>query len=90
VGVTGDSPGQKLTPQVLLVNGNPGDTRGGGGICFGDSGGPAFVGEVLVGVASYGYTQNCRYLSGFQRIDIPTVLPWLTQVVAEQATAAAG
>jgi secreted trypsin-like serine protease len=42
-------PGQKLTDQILQLNGNPADTRGGGGTCFGDSGGPVFLDGYLVG-----------------------------------------
>jgi len=71
------APGQKLTPRVLQVNGNPGDTRGGGGTCFGDSGGPVFIDDYLVAVSSYGLTANCRYLSGYQRVDLPVVQEWL-------------
>lgn len=72
-----DMPGQKLTPQILQTNGNPNDTRGTGGTCFGDSGGPVFLGDQLVAVTSYGYTDNCRYLGGYQRVDIPSVDTWL-------------
>ena len=74
------APGQKLTPQILQLNGNPADTRGGGGTCFGDSGGPVFLNGFLVAVTSYGYTQNCRYLGGYQRVDIPVVVDWLSTV----------
>ena len=74
------SPGQKLTPQILQLNGNPNDTRGGGGTCFGDSGGPVFLNGYLVAVTSYGYTANCRYLGGYQRVDIPVVQDWLDTV----------
>ena len=72
------SPGQKLTPQLLQMNGNPNDPRGGGGTCFGDSGGPAFHDGRLVAVTSYGYTENCRYLGGYQRVEVPVVLGWLS------------
>jgi hypothetical protein len=72
------APGQKLTQQILQLQGNPNDTRGGGGICFGDSGGPVFLNGYLVAVSSYVYTLNCRYLSGYQRVDIPVVQNWLT------------
>jgi trypsin len=75
------SPGQKLTDQILQLNGNFNDTRGGGGTCFGDSGGPVFLDGYLVAVTSYGYTQNCRYLGGYQRVDIPVVQDWLTTVL---------
>ncbi len=70
-------PGQKLTPQVFQLNGNPNDPFGGGGTCFGDSGGPVFLDGEVVGVTSYAYTGNCRYLGGYQRVDIPVVEAWL-------------
>jgi hypothetical protein len=72
-----EEPGQKLTPQILQVNGNEHDNRGTGGTCFGDSGGPTYHGGYVVTVTSYGYTQNCRYLDGLQRIDIKVVQDWL-------------
>ena len=75
------SPGQKLTDQILQLNGNPADTRGGGGTCFGDSGGPVFLNGYLVAVTSYGYTENCRYLGGYQRVDIPVVQDWVDTYV---------
>lgn len=73
-----DVVGQKLTAQILQVNGNEHDDRGGGGTCFGDSGGPSFgpSGNVVT-VTSYGYTANCRYIDGLQRVDIPVVQEWL-------------
>ncbi len=69
--------GQKLTDQILQMNGNEHDIRAGGGTCFGDSGGPAIHGGYVVGDTSYGYTDNCRYLGGYQRVDIPVVRNWL-------------
>jgi hypothetical protein len=75
-----DAPGQKLTEQILQVNGNENDPRGGGGSCFGDSGGPTFSPDgYLVTVTSYGYTSNCRYIDGLQRVDIPVVQKWLAK-----------
>ena len=75
-----DAPGQKLTEQILQVNGNENDPRGTGGSCFGDSGGPSFSPEgYLVTVTSYGYTSNCRYIDGLQRVDIPVVQEWLAE-----------
>ncbi|NYG56625.1 S1 family peptidase [Nocardioides perillae] len=65
-----DMPGQKLMPQVLQTNGNENDNAGTGGTCFGDSGGPLIYGGEIVGVTSYGYTANCRYIDGYQRVDI--------------------
>ena len=48
--------------------------------CFGDSGGPVFLNGYLVAVTSYGYTANCRYLGGYQRVDIPVVQDWLDTI----------
>jgi hypothetical protein len=70
-------PGQKLTPQILQLNGNFNDNRGTGGTCFGDSGGPTFLNGYVVTVTSYTYTNNCRYLGGYQRVDIQGVQTWL-------------
>jgi secreted trypsin-like serine protease len=69
--------GQKLTDQVFQTNANEHDIRAGGGTCFGDSGGPAIHGGFLVGDTSYGFTSNCRYIGGYQRVDIPVVRNWL-------------
>jgi hypothetical protein len=68
-------PGQKAN-QILQLNGNINDTRGTGGTCFGDSGGPTFLNGYVVTVTSYSYTNNCRYLGG-QRVDIGGVQDWL-------------
>ena len=75
--------GQKLTDQILQANGNEHDIRAGGGTCFGDSGGPAMRGGYVVGDTSYGYTNNCRYLGGYQRVDIPVVRDWLLDCTAD-------
>jgi hypothetical protein len=75
--------GQKLTDQILQLNGNEKDPRAEGGTCFGDSGGPAIHGGYVVGDTSYGYTDNCRYLGGYQRVDIPIVRNWLLDCMAD-------
>jgi len=75
--------GQKLTSQILQLNGNEHDPRAGGGTCFGDSGGPAMHGGYVVGDTSYGYTNNCRYLGGYQRVDIPVVRNWILDCTAD-------
>jgi secreted trypsin-like serine protease len=75
--------GQKLTDQLFQLNGNEHDPRAGGGTCFGDSGGPAMHGGYVVGDTSYGYTNNCRYLGGYQRVDVPIVRSWLLDCMAD-------
>jgi hypothetical protein len=77
--------GQKLTNQVFQTNGNEKDPRAGGGTCFGDSGGPAIIDGFVVGDTSYGYTFNCRYLGGYQRVDIPIVRDWILDCTADLA-----
>lgn len=72
-------PGQKITPQIIQTNGNEKDPFGTGGTCFGDSGGSLWLDGAVVGVTSYGYTSNCRYIDGYQRVDIPVVRTWLAR-----------
>lgn len=80
------SQGQKLTNQLVQMNGNPANVIAGGGTCFGDSGGPSFLDGNVVTVTSYGYTSNCRYLGGYQRVDIPVVQDWLATFGVTPAT----
>lgn len=78
--------GQKLTAQILQTNGNPNNAQAGlgtGGTCFGDSGGPTFRDGYLVTVTSYGYTSNCRYLDGLQRVDIAVAQDWIATFTDE-------
>src|SRR5688572_17375395 len=50
-----------------------------GGTCFGDSGGPNFVGRsnVIGGVTSYGLNGNCAGTGGVYRVDRADDLNWL-------------
>lgn len=49
-----------------------------GGTCFGDSGGPALVGDnVLIGVTSFGLNGNCAGVGGVFRIDRDVELGWI-------------
>jgi secreted trypsin-like serine protease len=47
--------------------------------CFGDSGGPLFVGDqqTIVGVDSYGLAPVCRGPEYYQRVDLPRILKWV-------------
>jgi hypothetical protein len=51
----------------------------GEGACFGDSGGPLFVGDqqTIVGVTSSVSTPVCRGPEYYQRMDLPRVLSWV-------------
>jgi secreted trypsin-like serine protease len=50
-----------------------------GGTCFGDSGGPNFIGDSLViaGVTSYGRNSTCAGTGGVYRVDRADDLDWL-------------
>jgi hypothetical protein len=50
-----------------------------GGTCFGDSGGPYFIGDsnVLAGVTSFGINGNCAGTGGVFRLDRSWALDWL-------------
>lgn len=50
-----------------------------GGTCFGDSGGPNFIGtsNVIGGVTSFGLNGNCAGTGGVYRVDQPDDLNWL-------------
>ncbi|MEA2593595.1 MAG: hypothetical protein QOF01_64 [Thermomicrobiales bacterium] len=51
-----------------------------GGTCFGDSGGPNFIGSsnVVGGVTSFGINGNCAGTGGVYRVDRADDLDWLT------------
>ena len=50
-----------------------------GGTCFGDSGGPNFIGNSMVigGVTSFGINGNCAGTGGVYRVDRADDLVWL-------------
>lgn len=48
-----------------------------GGTCFGDSGGPSFLGNTLVAVTSFGLTYTCAGVGGVYRIDTADDLDWI-------------
>lgn len=76
------------TPHLLQIN-TPGFTgdfsillsnnHSTGGTCFGDSGGPNFIGgsNVIGGVTSFGINGNCAGTGGVFRLDTKNTLDWL-------------
>ncbi len=75
------------TPQLKQINSpNTGDysiwltnNASSGGTCFGDSGGPNFIGDsnVVGGVTSYGINTTCAGTGGVFRVDREWSLDWL-------------
>ena len=52
-----------------------------GGTCFGDSGGPNFLGttNVVAGVTSFGLNPTCAGTGGVYRVDQQDDLDWLAK-----------
>lgn len=63
----------------LMTTANPG--RGRSGICFGDSGGPAFFqdSDIVAGIHSFVANNNCKGVGFSYRTDIETSLDFLAQ-----------
>ena len=58
-------------------------SNGRGGTCFGDSGGPILVGNVVYAVNSYVWNSNCTNASYAFRVDLPAVNTWVAARAAE-------
>lgn len=82
-------------PRLIQVNvpGSTGDyslllsnNHATGGTCFGDSGGPNFIGDsnVIGGVTSYGKNGNCAGTGGVYRLDRADDLKWLYDKFGDQ------
>lgn len=68
-------------------------STGPSGVCFGDSGGPAFTNGNLVGVASYVNSRSCTDESGWQRVDTAMasfIAPFLTGSSSEPTPTPSG
>jgi hypothetical protein len=66
---------QKSSIQFLKLTANPGADKG--GLCFGDSGGPDLLGNVVLGVNSFVTNYNCAGVTYSMRIDRADVLGWV-------------
>ena len=77
-----EAPGQNVSSQALKLAENAHDTRGGGGTCGGDSGGPALHGDYVVALTSYGFDPFCRGPGVYYRLDIADARSFLDDFVA--------
>jgi len=55
--------------EVITFQINENDSKAGGGSCFGDSGGGVFLGQYVLGDASYVNSLTCNALGSYQRDD---------------------
>lgn len=80
-----NTPGYTGNFSLLLSN-----NHATGGTCFGDSGGPNFIGDSLVvgGVTSFGLNGNCAGTGGVFRIDRKNVLDFINDFMSRQENAA--
>ena len=67
--------------EVVTFQINDRDSKAGGGSCFGDSGGPAFLGAFVVGDSSFVNSLSCNATAGYQRVDTPYARSFLEQFI---------
>ena len=69
-----------ISGQFLKLTANP--SKGKGGICFGDSGGPDILSgtNIILGINSFVANSNCSGVTYSQRIDLPEVLAFINSI----------
>jgi hypothetical protein len=72
---------KNVQDEVVQFQINDNDSKAGGGSCFGDSGGPAFLGQYVVGDASYVNSLQCNGTGGYQRVDTPYARAFLERFI---------
>jgi len=70
----------RISVEFLKLTANP--SKGKGGICSGDSGGPDLLGgtDTVLAVNSYGTNSNCAGVTYSQRVDLPDILQFIASV----------
>jgi len=60
---------KNVQAEVVTFQMNANNSTAEGGSCFGDSGGPAFLGQFVVGDSSFVNSLTCNATGGYQRVD---------------------
>jgi hypothetical protein len=60
---------KNVQSEVVVFQINDKDSKAGGGSCFGDSGGAVFLGDYVLGDASYVNSFSCNATGSYQRTD---------------------
>ncbi|WP_337322861.1 MULTISPECIES: trypsin-like serine protease [unclassified Kribbella] len=72
---------KNVQDEVVTFQINDRDSKAGGGSCFGDSGGPVFLGRFVAGDASFVNSLTCNATGGYQRVDTPYARAFLEQFI---------
>jgi trypsin len=67
--------------EVVVFQVNDRDSEARRSSCFGDSGGPAFLGPCVIGDASYVNSLTCNATGSYQRVDTPYARAFLDQII---------
>lgn len=73
---------KSVQTEVVAFQTNVNDSKAGGGSCFGDSGGPTFLGDYVVGDASYVNSLTCNATATYQRVDTANSRAFLDQFLS--------
>lgn len=76
---------QSVGPQIFTTHANVNPAQDTGGICSGDSGGPVFLNDQIVGLTSFG-NRNCLALDGLQRVDLASIQTWIADAETTPAS----
>jgi hypothetical protein len=72
---------KNVQDEVVTFQINDRDSKAGGGSCFGDSGGPVFLGRFVAGDASFVNSLTCNATGGYQRVDTPYARAFLERFI---------
>ena len=72
---------KNVQDEVVTFQINDRDSKAGGGSCFGDSGGPVFLGQFVVGDSSFVNSLTCNATAGYQRVDTAYARAFLEQFI---------
>jgi V8-like Glu-specific endopeptidase len=76
------APLKSVQSEVVTFQNSATDSKAGGGSCFGDSGGGAFLGNAVLGDASYVNSLTCNATGSYQRVDTPYSRAFLDSWIA--------
>lgn len=65
----------EISDEFLKITANP--SKGSGGACFGDSGGPILIGDTMIAENSFVRNNNCAGVTYAYRLDTPAALGFI-------------